>query len=150
MSAKLRLIRGQIVRELAAGVDERNQQRAAMKLAQANRPVALVQQLEIGNRVSGLRHVVLHGWLVVGLGLRDDDDLIDDDVVDAVGVLSDDKSSGDAIAGVKLAADRWVLQPVGHGHRFHQAGDCVVVQHHVRPVHRDDLRPYWVRPGCGG
>ena len=68
----------------------------------------------------------LNCWAVVGLGLADDDDVINKDF--GIGGLGDEDVGGKQVAGVEFAEDAGVTEFVGHGHRFHEAGDGLMIE----------------------
>ena len=70
--------------------------------------------------------MIEHRRPVIRLGLRDDDDVIEQHV--RVGVLRDQHVGGDHVAGMQFAQDVRVLELVGHGHRIHEAGNGFMVQ----------------------
>ena len=63
----------------------------------------LVAQLEIRNRVARRGHVIEDHGLVVGLGLRNHDDVVQQHV--GIGVLRNQHIGGDGVAGVQFAQD---------------------------------------------
>src|ERR1700722_1409787 len=67
-----------VIRQGAAGVDERDQQDLAAKLVDPNGLGILIEKLEVGNLLAGLGNVVDLGGLVVRLCLLDHVDLIQD------------------------------------------------------------------------
>ncbi len=67
---------GAEVGQRTARVNECQQQRFSAELIEMNRTSVLVAQFEIGNRVAGRGHMVEDWRLVIGLGLRDHDDMI--------------------------------------------------------------------------
>src|SRR6202044_3006254 len=78
--------------------------------------------------VAGSGDVVGDRWLVVGTGLRDDDDVVETNVGVAFVTLVGKDFSCDAVAGVEFAGDAGVLELVIHGHGFHEAGDVFAVE----------------------
>ena len=123
----------------AAGVDEGDEDGLALELGEVDDVVALVAEVEVGDGVAGVGDVVLDGGFVVGAGLSGDDDVVELGVAGAGGVLRDYDAGGDAVAGVELAEDHWVLDLVGHGHGVHEAGDGIVVECDVAGVGGDDF-----------
>jgi hypothetical protein len=73
--------------------------------------------------------MVEDGRAVVGLGLRDDHDVVQEEV--GVWILGYEDIGGEDVAGMKLAQNAWVLELVGHGHCVHKAGNCFMIQSRV-------------------
>ena len=67
------------IRQRAAGVDKSEQQRFTAKLSEVDRMAVLIDEVEIGDLIAGLRDMELHSRAVIGLGLADDDDVIEED-----------------------------------------------------------------------
>ena len=68
------------VGELAASVDEGEENDLAVELVEVDGAVALVEEVEVGDGVAGRGDVVGDRRFVVGTGLRDDDDVVELDV----------------------------------------------------------------------
>jgi hypothetical protein len=102
-----------------------------VELGEMDGVAVLVDEAEIGDLVAGLGDVELDGWAVVGLGLADDDEVVDEDFIARRalrGWLRNQDIGGDKIAGVEFVEDAGVAELVGHGHRVHVAGDGLVVE----------------------
>lgn len=127
------------VSELAAGVDEGEENELALELIEMDGAVALVEQVEVGYGVAGRRDVIGDGRFVVGAGLGDDDDVIELDVGVFVADFVCEDRCGDAIAGMKFAGDARVLEFAVHGHGFHETGDVFAVEGHATVARRDDF-----------
>ncbi len=112
-----------VVGERAARIDEGDEQDLAAELRDVDELAALVEQLEVGDGVAGIERLVGDGRLVVGLGLADDDD-----VVECALGLRGEEVGGDGVSGVELADDAGVPEGIGHDHGFHVAGDGVGVE----------------------
>lgn len=141
---------GTEIRKLAAGVDEGHQNGATAELVEMDGAVALVAKGEVGDWIAGRGDVVLNGGFVVRFGLGDDDDVIEESGVEAVGILVDEDGCGDAVAGVDFGDDAGIPELVGHGHGAHEAGDGLVVERDVGAVEVDDSAADGVAPGIGG
>jgi len=128
-----------VVGQRAAGVDESGNEDFALELREVDGAVALVEEGEVGDGVSGLWDVVLDGGLVVGTALGYDDDVVEEDVAEFGAVWGGEDGGGDAIAGVELADDAGVFELVGHGHGVHEAGDGLVVEGDLCAVNGDYL-----------
>lgn len=135
---------------LAAGVDEGEEDGAAAELVEVDGAIALVKQGEVGHDVAGGGDVVLDGGFVVGPGLRGDDDVVEDLVVEAVGLFVDEEVGGDEVAGVEFGGDAGILEFVGHGHGVHEARYGVVIEGDVRAVDGYDSSAEVIGRGVGG
>src|ERR1700748_2804250 len=85
------------ISQRTAGVDKSYQQYLAAKLFQPDLLIALVQELEVRHFIAGLNRMIEVAWLVIGLGLRHYDDLIEQ-----VGVVGGKQSCRNAVAGMKF------------------------------------------------
>ena len=117
---------GAELRERTAGVDEGKEESLAVELGEMEGMAILIAEGKVGDGVTGSGHVVKDGGFVVGLGLGDDDDVVEEDV--GVGVLRDEHVGGEDVAGMEFGEDGGVFELVGHGHGFHKAGDGFVVE----------------------
>ena len=116
---------GAEIGQRAAGVDEGDEQGLAFELGEMDGVAILVGEAEVGDFVAGLGDVELDCGAIIRLGLADDDEVIDKYI--GIGGLGDEHVGGDHIAGVQFAENAVVAQFVGHGHRFHEAGDGLMV-----------------------
>ncbi len=76
---------GAEIGQRAARVDESHEQRLAFELCEVNRPAILVAEREIGHGVARLRHVIEDGRFVIGLALRDHDDVVEQNIGVGIG-----------------------------------------------------------------
>ena len=99
----------------------------------------LVAQLEIRNNVARRRHMIEHSRLVIRLGLRDHNDVIQH--YGLFGTLRHQHVRRNRVAGVQLAGNGRVLELVGHGHCIHEARNGLMIHNHdpVRRVGRNYL-----------
>ena len=91
-----------------------------------------LRKAKSGTASPGCGDVVLDGGLVVGAGLGDDDDLVEEYRCRSRRGLLDEEGGGDVVAGVEFGGDGGVLELVGHGHGVHEAGDGLAVERDVR------------------
>lgn len=70
---------GAEVGERAASVDEGDEKLLAAELAEADEVAVLVAELEVGDLVAGGGDVVDAGGFVIGAGLRNDDNVVEED-----------------------------------------------------------------------
>uniref|UniRef100_E6PZA1 Uncharacterized protein n=1 Tax=mine drainage metagenome TaxID=410659 RepID=E6PZA1_9ZZZZ len=113
------------VGQRTAGVDEGDEESLAAELGEMDGASILVDELEIGYLVACLWNVELDFWSVIGFGLTDDNEVIDENL--SVGALRDEHIGGDHISGVEVAEDARVAELVGHGHGFHEAGNGLTI-----------------------
>ena len=70
--------------------------------------------------------MIRNSRLVIRLALRYHHDVVEKIV--GVGVGGDKNVGGDDVSGMQLAENAGVFQLVGHGHRFHKAGNCLMIE----------------------
>lgn len=123
----------------ALGVDEGDEQRLASELGEVDGVAVLIGEVKVGNAVAGGGYVELSGGAVVGFGLTDDDNVIDED--GGIGGLRNEHVGSEDIAGVEFADDAGVAKFVGHGHGVHEARNGLVVESDFASgqVGRDDF-----------